>query len=173
MVKSWYRLRDTAAACEYVKRYVPSKDQAHIRKGARHIKAAGENMIKTVWAMYFSGTGTTETMTTHIAKDLVEKTGAEMKSFDFTKKGNSINVYWRDATREVCKKAHKNGMAVLAWFDIVEQGNEKEFISLIENGVDIICCNDPLLAKKSVKYYNYKKYKKRNHWLDLFNRYLN
>ena len=44
-------------------------------------------MIKTVWAMYFSGTGTTETMTTHIAKDLAEKTGAEMKSFDFTKPG--------------------------------------------------------------------------------------
>ena len=44
-------------------------------------------MSRTIWAMYFSGTGTTETMTTHIAEGLAGKIGAEMKSFDFTKPG--------------------------------------------------------------------------------------
>ena len=41
-------------------------------------------MSKTVWAMYFSGTGTTEKMTKHIAEGLAEKIGAEFRSFDFT-----------------------------------------------------------------------------------------
>ena len=79
--------------------------------------------------------------------------------FDYTKKGNSLNIYWKEATKEVCRKAHKNGMAVLVWFDMDEEENEKIFKTLIENGVDVICCNEPLLAKKYVKYYNYKKRK--------------
>jgi hypothetical protein len=50
-------------------------------------------------------------------------------------------------------------MAVLVWFDMDEEENEKIFKRIIENGVDIICCNEPLLAKKYIKYYNYRKKK--------------
>ena len=32
--------------------------------------------IKTVWAVYFSGTGTTEKVATTLAKDLAERLGA-------------------------------------------------------------------------------------------------
>jgi glycerophosphoryl diester phosphodiesterase len=81
------------------------------------------------------------------------------KRFDYSKKGNSLNIYWKEATKEVCSKAHKNGMAVLVWFDMDEEENEKIFKRIIENGVDIICCNEPLLAKKYIKYYNYRKKK--------------
>ena len=77
--------------------------------------------------------------------------------FDFSKTGSSMNIYWKDATKKVCDKAHQNGMAVLAWFDMQEEENETIFNYLIENGVDIICSNEPLLARKYIKYYNYKK----------------
>lgn len=42
-------------------------------------------MGKTVWAMYFSGTGTTEKMATYIAKKIAEHMGTAYKAFDFTK----------------------------------------------------------------------------------------
>ena len=81
-----------------------------------------------------------------------------VESFDYTKRGNSINIYWKEATKKVCSQAHENGMAVLVWFDMNEEENEEIFKRLIENGVDIICCNEPLLAKKYVKFYYYKNY---------------
>lgn len=40
--------------------------------------------IKTVWAVYFSGTGTTEKVTTHLARSLAEKLGADCQSHNFT-----------------------------------------------------------------------------------------
>lgn len=40
--------------------------------------------IKTVWAVYFSGTGTTEKVTVHLAQSLAKWLGAEYKSHDYT-----------------------------------------------------------------------------------------
>ena len=40
--------------------------------------------IKTVWAVYFSGTGTTEKVATHLAKAIAQGLGAEYKSHDYT-----------------------------------------------------------------------------------------
>ena len=40
--------------------------------------------IKTVWAVYFSGTGTTEKVAVHLAKSLAEQLGAQYKSHDYT-----------------------------------------------------------------------------------------
>ena len=40
--------------------------------------------IKTVWAVYFSGTGTTEKVATHLAKSLAGQLGAQYKSHDYT-----------------------------------------------------------------------------------------
>ena len=42
-------------------------------------------MIKKIWAVYFSGTGTTEKMVTHVAKSTADKTGCEYEVFDFTR----------------------------------------------------------------------------------------
>ena len=67
--------------------------------------------------------------------------------FDFTKKGHTLNMYWTDATKEVCDKAHANGMAIQSWFNMGEEENTKIYKQLIQNGADIICTNVPLLAK--------------------------
>ena len=40
--------------------------------------------IKTVWAVYFSGTGTTEKVATHLARSLAGQLGAQYKSHDYT-----------------------------------------------------------------------------------------
>ena len=80
----------------------------------------------------------------------------EQNQFDYTKSGNSLNIYWADATKSVCDKAHKNNMAVLAWFDMIDEETPKIYRQLIENGADIICSNDPLLARKYIKYYKMK-----------------
>lgn len=39
--------------------------------------------IKTVWAVYFSGTGTTEKVVTTLAKDLTQALSADYQSFCF------------------------------------------------------------------------------------------
>ena len=47
--------------------------------------------VKTVWAVYFSGTGTTEKVTTHLAKSLAEQLGAQYKSHDYTQPAQRAN----------------------------------------------------------------------------------
>ena len=77
--------------------------------------------------------------------------------FDYTKRGNILNIYWADATKTVCDFAHLNNMAVLVWFDMEDIETVEIYRQLIENGADIICCNDPLLARKYVRYNTMKK----------------
>lgn len=81
--------------------------------------------------------------------------------FNITRKGSSLNIYWTDATQGLCNAAHLHGMPVLVWFDMDEEENNEIYQQLIENGVDIICSNEPLLAKKYIKYYYFKNKKKR------------
>ena len=57
-------------------------------------------------------------------------------------------MYWSDETKEVCDKAHKNGMAVIAWLRLADGENTEIYKQLINNGVDAICGNVPLLARK-------------------------
>ena len=83
----------------------------------------------------------------------------DTREFIFNKKGNSLNVYWTDATRYLCDKAHKDGMAVLVWFEMVDNENFDIYKQLIENGVNVICSNEPMLAKKYADEYYYKYYK--------------
>ena len=47
--------------------------------------------IKTVWAVYFSGTGTTEKVATHLAKSLAQSLGAEYKAHDYTQPAGRAN----------------------------------------------------------------------------------
>ena len=57
-------------------------------------------------------------------------------------------MYWTDETKEVCNKAHENGMAVMAGFGFADEENIEIYKQLINNGVDSIFCNVPLLARK-------------------------
>ena len=67
---------------------------------------------------------------------------------DYTKKGHTLNIYWADITKEICDKAHENGMAIQSWFSLTDVETTEIYKQLIKNGADIICCNSPLLAKK-------------------------
>ena len=81
----------------------------------------------------------------------------QKSEFDFTKRGSILNIHWADATKEVCKKAHENGMAINAWIDIFEEENIGIYKQLIENGADVICCNKPKMAREYLMdYYKYK-----------------
>lgn len=82
------------------------------------------------------------------------------QEFIVDKTGNCLNVYWRDATKSLCDRAHKNGMAVLVWFEMLDEENFSVYKWLIDNGVNVICSNEPMLAKKYVKEYYNKFYKK-------------
>ena len=68
-----------------------------------------------------------------------------------------VYMYYTDATKKVCDKAHENGMAIQSWFGMEDEENTAIYKQLIKNGVDIICSNEPLLAKKYIKYYYFKK----------------
>ena len=76
--------------------------------------------------------------------------------YDYNHPGNGLNIYWTNATKKVCDRAHKNGMYVLVWFYMYENENETVYRRLIENGVDVICSNEPAKAKKYVNYYYYR-----------------
>ena len=82
------------------------------------------------------------------------------QEFIVDKTGNCLNVYWTDATKSLCDRAHKNGMAVLVWFEMLDEENFGVYKWLIDNGVNVICSNEPMLAKKYVKEYYNKFYKK-------------
>jgi glycerophosphoryl diester phosphodiesterase len=71
----------------------------------------------------------------------------QQSKFDYTKAGSTLNIYYTDATKEVCDKAHENGMAIQSWFGMEDEENTAIYKQLIKNGVDIICTNVPLLAK--------------------------
>ena len=47
-------------------------------------------MGKKVWAMFFSGTGTTEKVVTAISADIAAATGYEMETFNFTQPKNRL-----------------------------------------------------------------------------------
>ena len=47
--------------------------------------------IKTVWAVYFSGTGTTEKVATHLAQTLAKALGAEYQAHDYTQPAGRAN----------------------------------------------------------------------------------
>ena len=75
---------------------------------------------------------------------------------DYTKGGHTLNVYWNDISKELCDKAHENGMAVLAWFSMDDEENTEIYRNLINIGVDCIICNEPLLARKFRDNYYFK-----------------
>ena len=72
----------------------------------------------------------------------------ETSILDYTKKGHTLNIHWADVTKEICDKAHENGMAVQSWFSLADVESTEIYKQLIKSGVDVICCNSSLMAKK-------------------------
>jgi len=68
--------------------------------------------------------------------------------YELSKRGHTLNLHWSDITKEICDKAHENGMAVVGWFKMDEEEGIEHFKKLIEDGVDVICTNYPLIAKE-------------------------
>ena len=85
--------------------------------------------------------------------------GMKAKYLPFHAKNNSLNLYWRTITKEICDKAHANKMAVMAWFYMGENETYNIYKRLFDYGIDIICSNDPLKAKQFRDLYYNKKIK--------------
>ena len=69
------------------------------------------------------------------------------KKFDY-KSNSTINIHHKKVNENVVNKAHSLGIGVMTWFYMGFQEDTREYERLIKLGVDIICSNDPLLAKK-------------------------
>ena len=69
------------------------------------------------------------------------------KKFDY-KSNSTINIHHKKVNENVVNKAHSLGIGVMTWFYMGFQEDTREYERLINLGVDIICSNDPLLAKK-------------------------
>lgn len=73
--------------------------------------------------------------------------------FKYDMENTTLNVYYTDATKERCDKAHKNGMAVIAWFRMKDKETNEIYKKLLDNGVDCIISNFPKEAKAYRDFY--------------------
>jgi glycerophosphoryl diester phosphodiesterase len=73
--------------------------------------------------------------------------------FKYDMENTTLNMYYSDVTKERCDKAHKNGMAVIAWFRMNDRENEEKYKKLLDDGVDCIITNYPKEATKFRDYY--------------------
>ena len=87
--------------------------------------------------------------------------------FRFDVENTSLNMYYSDVTKERCDKAHKNGMAVIAWFRLNDAENEDIYKYLFDSGVDCIISNFPKRAKEYRDYY-FKKQEKMSKYYNYF-----
>ena len=73
--------------------------------------------------------------------------------FKYDMENATLNVYYKDATKERCDKAHENGMALIAWFKMNDKENDEIYKELLDNGVDCIISNFPKQAKAYRDFY--------------------
>jgi glycerophosphoryl diester phosphodiesterase len=57
--------------------------------------------------------------------------------------GSTINVWYKQITKEFVQRAHDNGIGVLAWFCLDDKEDEHIYRFMFECGVDVLCCNKP------------------------------
>jgi len=84
--------------------------------------------------------------------------GSNPKNYPYNLENNSLNLLWKKINKNVCIKARAHGMAVNAWFYMGVDETDKILKHLFDSGIDILCTNDPLRAKKFR--YNYYKHRK-------------
>ena len=84
--------------------------------------------------------------------------GSNIRKYPYKLRNNSLNLLWKKINKKVCNRAHANGMAVFAWFYMTVDETDQILKNLFDSGIDILCTNDPLRAKKFR--YNYYKHRK-------------
>jgi glycerophosphoryl diester phosphodiesterase len=77
--------------------------------------------------------------------------------YNFKEKKVCLNIYHKEITKEIVNRAHLLGDAVMAWFKMTDEENEKIYKHLIDCGVDVISSNEPLKAKNFRDKYIKKK----------------
>ena len=70
-----------------------------------------------------------------------------INNFKFNAPENTINIYYNDISKELCNKAHLNGMKVMCWFGMNDIEDDNVYRNLIECGIDALCSNLPNEAK--------------------------
>ena len=88
-----------------------------------------------------------------------EQSNNNNKKIEFNHKFNTINIYYKDISKNIVENAHKNNMGVMVWFGMNDEENEKIWENLINLDVDSICSNFPNKAKIFRDEYYMKKYK--------------
>lgn len=73
--------------------------------------------------------------------------------FKYDMKNTTLNIYYKDATKKRCDKAHQNGMAVIVYFRMNDKENDEIYKKLLDNGVDCIISNFPKKAKAYRDFY--------------------
>ncbi len=87
--------------------------------------------------------------------------GSNSKNYPYNFGNNTLNLLWKKINKNVCDKAHANGMAVFAWFYMGVDETDQILRQLFDSGIDILCTNDPRKAKKfRYKYYKHRKIRK-------------
>jgi glycerophosphoryl diester phosphodiesterase len=67
--------------------------------------------------------------------------------YRFKEKNVCLNIYHKEIKKEIVDQAHLFGDAVMAWFKMTDEENEKIYKYLIDCGVDVISSNEPYKAK--------------------------
>jgi glycerophosphoryl diester phosphodiesterase len=68
--------------------------------------------------------------------------------FDSEKRNSTINIYYKEVSQELVKKAHDSNIAVHCWFKMNDEETEEIFRNLFSCGVDVVCTNSPDIALK-------------------------
>ena len=87
---------------------------------------------------------------------------ADAKTFvpyNYNNSGSSMNIYQKDVTKEIVDKAHRNNIRVLVWFLMDDEENDDVYRKLFDDGIDVLCCNEPKKAKDFVDTVYYKHIK--------------
>lgn len=74
--------------------------------------------------------------------------GKDLPEDRYNKPGHVLQIYYKDLTKDMVEKAHKNGMAVFAWFEMWDEETSQIYKDLIDMGVDDLLSNTSLFAKK-------------------------
>jgi len=69
------------------------------------------------------------------------------RKFEY-KSNSTINIHHKNVNINIVNNAHSLGIGVMTWFYMGTIEDTREYERLINLGVDIICSNDPLFAKK-------------------------
>lgn len=67
--------------------------------------------------------------------------------YNFNVHNCSMNINIKDVTKEIIKKVHENGNALMAWCDFNLPEDEKLYEKVFKLGIDVLCCNEPEKAQ--------------------------